>query len=50
VLAIAAHDDDGIVQAAGDTGPHQATHGVIFKEIFVKRFKPERISATEIKI
>jgi hypothetical protein len=43
--AVAAHDNDGVEQATGDAGPHQAAHGVVFDEIFVITFEPERISA-----
>ncbi len=42
--AIATHDDDGIIEAARHTGPHQAAHGVVLDEVLVEALEPKGIS------
>jgi len=44
VLAVAAHDDDGVVQPAGYTRPHKASHGVVLNEIFVVCLEPKCVT------
>jgi hypothetical protein len=44
VPAVAAHHDDGVVQPAGYTRPHKASHGVVLDEIFVERLEPKCVT------
>ncbi len=47
VPAVATHDDNGVVQAAADAGPHQAAHGIVLDEVLVVPFEPKSVSEAE---
>jgi hypothetical protein len=45
VPAVATHNDNGVVQPAGYTRPHEASHGVVLDEIFVVSLEPKCVTA-----